>query len=87
MEQYLQFKVGTGYYSNASEVVRDAIRRMRDEDGYLRPTPRNGQDCVMRGLYRFDISTVSRKSRYAWFSDIHARGMRCKQLMLRDITY
>ena len=32
MEQYLQVKVGTGYYSNASEVVRDAIRRMRDED-------------------------------------------------------
>ena len=32
LEQYLQVKVGTGYYSNASEVVRDAIRRMRDED-------------------------------------------------------
>ncbi len=35
MEQYLQVKVGTGYYSNASEVVRDAIRRMRDEDEKL----------------------------------------------------
>ena len=32
MEQYLQVKVSTGYYSNASEVVRDAIRRMRDEE-------------------------------------------------------
>jgi len=35
MEQYLQVKVSTGSYSNASEVVRDAIRRMRDEDEKL----------------------------------------------------
>ena len=35
LEQYLQVKVGTGYYSNASEVVRDAIRCMRDEDEKL----------------------------------------------------
>lgn len=35
IEQYLQAKVSTGYYSNASEVVRDAIRRMRDEDEKL----------------------------------------------------
>lgn len=32
MEQFLQSKVETGFYSNASEVVRDAIRRMRAED-------------------------------------------------------
>ena len=35
MEQYLQRKVSTGFYSNASEVVRDAIRRMREEDERL----------------------------------------------------
>lgn len=35
MEQYLQAKVGTGFYGNVSEVVRDAIRRMRDEDEKL----------------------------------------------------
>ena len=35
MEQYLQLKVGTGFYSNASEVVRDAIRRMWEEDEKL----------------------------------------------------
>jgi antitoxin ParD1/3/4 len=35
MEQYIQRKVGTGFYSNASEVVRDAIRRMREEDEKL----------------------------------------------------
>lgn len=35
IEQYLQLKVGTGFYSNASEVVRDAIRRMWEEDEKL----------------------------------------------------
>lgn len=35
MEQYLQAKVSTGFYGNVSEVVRDAIRRMRDEDEKL----------------------------------------------------
>lgn len=35
MEKYLQAKVGTGFYSNASEVVRDAIRRMWAEDEKL----------------------------------------------------
>jgi antitoxin ParD1/3/4 len=32
MEKYLHSKVSTGFYSNASEVVRDAIRRMWAED-------------------------------------------------------
>jgi antitoxin ParD1/3/4 len=35
MEQYLQSKVSAGFYSNASEVVCDAIRRMREEDEKL----------------------------------------------------
>ena len=35
IEQYLQAKVGTGFYSNATEVVRDAIRRMWMEDENL----------------------------------------------------
>jgi antitoxin ParD1/3/4 len=32
MEQFLRRKVETGFYANASEVVRDAIRRMHEED-------------------------------------------------------
>jgi len=35
MEQYLQSKVQTGFYGNASEVVRDAIRKMWEEDEKL----------------------------------------------------
>jgi antitoxin ParD1/3/4 len=32
MEKFVQSKVDTGFYSNASEVIRDAIRRMREEE-------------------------------------------------------
>ena len=52
MEQYIQRKVGTGFYSNASEVVRDAIRRMREEDEKLealRAAVRVGDDQLDRG--------------------------------------
>jgi len=52
MEQYLQSKVGTGFYSNASEVVRDAIRRMREEDeklAALRAAVQIGDDQLDRG--------------------------------------
>ncbi|MEC4748563.1 type II toxin-antitoxin system ParD family antitoxin [Methylomicrobium sp. Wu6] len=52
MEQYLQSKVGTGFYSNASEVVRDAIRRMREEDeklAVLRAVVQIGDDQLERG--------------------------------------
>ncbi len=35
IEQFLQTKVNTGFYSNASEVVRDAIRRMWEEEQKL----------------------------------------------------
>lgn len=52
MENYLQSKVNTGYYSNASEVVRDAIRRMRDEDerlAALRAAVAVGDDQLARG--------------------------------------
>ncbi len=52
MEKYLLSKVNTGYYSNASEVVRDAIRRMRDEDerlATLRAAVAVGDEQLERG--------------------------------------
>lgn len=52
IEQYLQQKVGTGFYSNASEVVRDAIRRMWEEDEKLeklRAAIRQGDEQIDRG--------------------------------------
>jgi len=35
MEQYLQSKVGSGFYNNATEVVCDAIRHMQEDDEKL----------------------------------------------------
>lgn len=52
MEKYLQAKVGKGFYSNASEVVRDAIRRMWAEDEKLealRAAVRIGDEQLDRG--------------------------------------
>ena len=52
MEQYLQSKVGTGSYSDATEVVYDAIRRMREADeklAALRAAVQIGDDQIDRG--------------------------------------
>lgn len=35
IEQYLQSKLSSGFYGNTSEVIRDAIRRMKAEDEKL----------------------------------------------------
>ena len=32
MEGYIKSKVSTGFYSNATEVIRDAVRRMQIEE-------------------------------------------------------
>ncbi|MDZ7761978.1 MAG: type II toxin-antitoxin system ParD family antitoxin [Desulfovermiculus sp.] len=32
MEEFIKHKVASGFYGNATEVVRDAIRRMQAED-------------------------------------------------------
>jgi antitoxin ParD1/3/4 len=52
MEKFVQSKVDTGFYSNASEVIRDAIRRMRDEDekaAALRTALETGDEQLDRG--------------------------------------
>ena len=33
METFIKGKVATGFYGNATEVIRDAIRRMQAEEG------------------------------------------------------
>ncbi len=52
VENYIQSKVNSGFYGNASEVVRDAIRRLRDEDEKfeaLRAAIKIGDDQIARG--------------------------------------
>jgi antitoxin ParD1/3/4 len=35
MERYIKSKVATGFYGSATEVIRDAIRRMQSSDAQL----------------------------------------------------
>ena len=35
MEAYIKSKVAGGFYANATDVIRDAIRRMHAEDDYV----------------------------------------------------
>jgi len=52
IESYIQNKVNSGFYANASEVVRAAIRRLRDEDEKLetlRAAIQIGDDQITRG--------------------------------------
>lgn len=35
MEAFIKGKVATGFYGNATEVIRDAVRRMQDEDARI----------------------------------------------------
>lgn len=32
-DSYIKTKVAEGFYSNATELVRDAVRRLREQDG------------------------------------------------------
>ncbi|MEI9904333.1 MAG: type II toxin-antitoxin system ParD family antitoxin [Asticcacaulis sp.] len=45
MEAYIKGKVAAGFYGNATEVIRDAIRRMYDEDARVTAF----QDAVAEG--------------------------------------
>jgi antitoxin ParD1/3/4 len=35
MEQYIKAKVGSGFYGNATEVIRDAVRRMQAAERHI----------------------------------------------------
>lgn len=52
MEGFIKGKVASGFYSNATEVIRDAIRRMPAEEARLsawQAAVRQGADQLERG--------------------------------------
>lgn len=52
MEGFIKGKVASGFYSNATEVIRDAIRRMQAEEARLsawQAAVRQGADQLERG--------------------------------------
>ena len=52
MEKFIKGKVASGFYGNATEVIRDAIRRMQSEEERVqawREAIRKGDDELDRG--------------------------------------
>lgn len=52
MEGFIKSKVASGFYSNATEVIRDAIRRMQADDlraHAFRAAVQVGEDQLRRG--------------------------------------
>ncbi len=50
MLNFIQQQVQSGYYSNAAEVVRDAIRHMMDERGYTTNKRQDFMNAVQIGV-------------------------------------
>lgn len=54
-EQFIKAKIDAGYYSNATELVRDAVRRLRERDtsryDELRAALAVGEDDYAAGRY------------------------------------
>lgn len=55
LEAYIQYKIDVGLYSNGAEVIRDALRRMMEQDEEaartlrLREALQTGADQIARG--------------------------------------
>ena len=52
MESFIRTKVASGFYGNATEVIRDAIRRMQAEEGRIaawQAAIKVGDDQLNRG--------------------------------------
>ena len=72
LEELVHEKVSTGMYQTASEVVREALRLLRERDEFeaLRRDIRAGFEDIERGDYvEFDEHTIK-----DFVEDIKARG-------------
>jgi len=71
MEGYIKAKVSDGFYGSATEVIRDAIRRMQSEDNRIRAWQRaiaKGEDQLNAGhatIYNDDLMEAATQSAIA----------------------
>ena len=74
LERLVNERVKSGMYQTASEVVREALRLLKDHDSqrWLRNEIQKGIDSIERGEYE-DHDEASLKD---WAADIQARGMK-----------
>jgi len=82
--KFIQDKVRSGRYSNASEVVREALRRLEQEEMVAQQStivdPDNVEEAVLRGLAsieRGDFAELrTQEDLQRFFGDIILRGKR-----------
>jgi antitoxin ParD1/3/4 len=80
--KFIRDKVKTGRYSNASEVVREALRRLEQEEMITEQSaivdPDNVRDAVRQGFASIErgdfIEIQSREDLQRFFGDMIARG-------------
>jgi antitoxin ParD1/3/4 len=60
---YVRRKVRTGRYNNASEVVRDALRRMEDEDARAVRLAQPTAEDLLADLNATQLETIRRRVR------------------------
>lgn len=77
--EFIRESVESGDYNNASEVVREALRLLKDQKDeqrarveYLRGELQKGYDAHERGEY-IDLST--KEQRTVYFEEVNRRGL------------
>lgn len=68
MEQWVQQKVGSGLYTSASEVVREAIRALHAKETRNSAKMSNLRDAIQAG-----ISAIEQQSGLEWTETISER--------------
>ena len=80
--KFIRDKVKSGRYSNASEVVREALRRLEQEEMISQQSvvvdPDNVEDAVLEGVRSIErgdfIEIHTREDAQRFFADIFQRG-------------
>ena len=63
MAKFIRSKVKTGGYTNISEVVRTAVRRMQEEEAREARTARRAADDILAQLSSEEVALVNRRAR------------------------
>ena len=63
MAKFIRSKVRTGGYTNISEVVRTAVRRMQEEEAREARTARRAADDILAQLSSEEVALVNRRAR------------------------
>jgi antitoxin ParD1/3/4 len=89
--KFIRDRVKSGRYANASEVVREALRRLEQEEMVIRQSaivdPDNVQDAVLQGLRSIErgdsLELSTQEDLHRYFDDIIHRGKKRLQVSKR----